>query len=253
MRDRGYNVTSTPSGEELKNFLVSRGIVNSGEWIQTSQNIESLIKVSLERYVEWLKKMPDKPSSEVLREWGPPPGELMTYRKSMIIPGVIFGNVFVGLQPSRGIHEDTSKIYHDKDLPPYHQYVAFYKWLKADAVIHLGTHGTLEFLPGKEVWLSAECFPNILIDDLPNIYVYHAVNASESSIAKRRSYALIVNHSSPPVTVSSLHGEFQEIERLIIEYFNALEGGNVSREKNLAGGTTDGFREACLVSDFRCR
>jgi len=227
LRDRGYNVTSTPSGEELKNFLVSRGIVNSGEWIQTSQNIESLIKVSLERYFEWLKKMPDKPSSEVLREWGPPPGELMTCRNSMIIPGVIFGNVFVGLQPSRGIHEDPSKIYHDKDLPPHHQYVAFYKWLKeefkADAVIHLGTHGTLEFLPGKEVGLSAECFPDILIDDLPNIYVYHAVNASESSIAKRRSYALIVNHSSPPVTVSSLHGEFQEIERLIIEYFDALQ------------------------------
>ncbi|MCS7114881.1 MAG: cobaltochelatase subunit CobN, partial [Candidatus Bathyarchaeota archaeon] len=140
-----------------------------------------------------------------------------------------FGKVFVGVQPSRGIHENPAKIYHNKELPPHHQYVAFYKWIKnefkADAIIHLGTHGTLEFLPGKDVGLSGECFPDVLIDDLPNIYVYHALNSSEASIAKRRGYALIINHGSPPLMTSELHGELQEIERLINEYFDAVQYG----------------------------
>jgi len=229
LRDEGYIVTDTPSGKELRDLFISKGIVNSGEWIQTHSNLEGMIKVPVERYAEWLREIPEKPLRRILEEWGPPPGKVNVYGDSILIPGLIFGNVFIGLQPPRGIHEDPSKIYHDKDLPPHHQYVAFYKWIlkefNADAVIHLGTHGTLEFLPGKEAGLSSECFPDMLIADIPNIYVYHAVNSSESSIAKRRSYAVIVNHASPPVMVSGLYGDFQEIERLAAEYFEAQQYG----------------------------
>jgi len=229
LRDEGYTVTDTPSGKELRDLFISKGIVNSGEWIQTHSNLEGMIKVPVGRYAEWLREIPEKPLRRILEEWGPPPGKVNVYGDSILIPGLIFGNVFIGLQPPRGIHEDPSKIYHDKDLPPHHQYVAFYKWIlkefNADAVIHLGTHGTLEFLPGKEAGLSSECFPDMLIADIPNIYVYHAVNSSESSIAKRRSYAVIVNHASPPVMVSGLYGDFQEIERLAAEYFEAQQYG----------------------------
>jgi len=235
LRDEGYIVTSTPSGEELKELFISKGIVNSGEWIQNRLKLEEMIKVPAEKYAEWFKQLPEKAMKQILENWGPPPGEINVYGNSLLIPGLIFGNIFVGLQPPRGIHEDPSKIYHDKDLPPHHQYVAFYKWITeefdADAIIHFGTHGTLEFLPGKEVGLSSECFPDILIADIPNIYVYHAVNSSESSIAKRRSYAVIVNHASPPVVTSDLHGDFQEIERLIIEYFDAKQYGREETDK----------------------
>lgn len=227
MKVRGYNVTILPSGEELKNIIVAYGIVNAGKWIQTPKKIEKIIRVSQGKYAKWLEEMPGKPMNKVVEEWGQPPGQIMNYNNSLIIPGMLLGNIFIGLQPPRGVHEVQSKIYHDKALPPHHQYIAFYKWLrdefKADAVIHFGTHGTLEFLPGKEAGLSSECFPDILIGDLPNVNIYHAVNSSESSIAKRRSYALIVNHASPPLTTSELHGDLQEIERLIREYFDALQ------------------------------
>ena len=235
MKERGYKIASTPTGKELKNLLILNGIVNSGEWILTAENIEKIPKVTLERHSEWLENISDNAVNRVIKEWGPPPGQIMTYENSILIPGILLGNVFIGLQPSRGVHEDPTKIYHDKDLPPHHQYIAFYKWIKhefkADAIIHFGTHGTLEFLPGKEVGLSNECFPDILIDDLPNIYIYHAVNSSESSIAKRRSYAVIINHASPPFTISGLHGDFHEIERLITEYFDIKQYDKEKAEK----------------------
>ena len=235
LKDEGYVVTDTPSGKELRDLFISKGIVNSGEWIQTSSRLEEMIRVPVERYTEWLKELPERPLRRILEEWGPPPGEINVYDNSLLIPGLIFGNIFVGLQPPRGMHEDPSKIYHDKDLPPHHQYVAFYKWILkefgADAIIHLGTHGTLEFLPGKEAGLSSECFPDILIANIPNIYVYHAVNSSESSIAKRRSYAVIINHASPPVMISDLHGDLQEIERLVTEYFDAQQYGQEEASK----------------------
>jgi cobaltochelatase CobN len=235
LKDEGYVVTNTPSGKELRDLFISAGVVNSGEWIQTHSKLREMIKVPVKKYNEWLEEVPDKPLRRIMEEWGPPPGRINVYNDSLLIPGLIFGNIFVGLQPPRGMHEDPSKIYHDKDLPPHHQYVAFYKWIVkefgADAIMHLGTHGTLEFLPGKEAGLSSDCFPDMLVADAPNIYLYHAVNASESSIAKRRSYAVVVNHASPPVMISGLHGDLQEIEGLITEYFDAQQYGRREASK----------------------
>ncbi|MEM1766383.1 MAG: magnesium chelatase subunit H [Candidatus Bathyarchaeia archaeon] len=229
LKSRGYDVTETPSGKELNEILISRGALNTGGWVHTSETMDKMIKVQNRLYKEWLNEIPKENVDAILNEWGPPPGRIMNYRDSFLIPGVIFGKIFVGVQPTRGVHENHSKLYHDKNLPPHHQYVAFYKWIKnefkADAIIHLGTHGTLEFLPGKDVGLSGLCFPDLLIDDLPNIYVYHALNPSEASIAKRRSYALIINHGSPPLIISDLHGDLQEIERLLQEYFHAAQYG----------------------------
>jgi cobaltochelatase CobN len=229
MKAKGYTVPveSGLSGQDLMKLFLSEGAVNSGEWVQTPKVVQSMAKVSKDTYLKWLKQVPLEPLNRILKEWGQPPGTVMTRGESLLIPGLAFGNVFVGVQPTRGVHENLSKLYHDKDLPPHHQYVAFYEWLKnefkADAVIHLGTHGTLEFLPGKEVGLSSQCYPDILIGDLPNVYVYHAVNSSECAIAKRRSYALTVNHASSPMTVSDLPGDFQDLEHLVGEYFDALQ------------------------------
>ncbi|MEX2752799.1 MAG: cobaltochelatase subunit CobN, partial [Candidatus Freyarchaeota archaeon] len=118
-----------------------------------------------------------------------------------------------------------AKAYHDKNMPPHHQYIAFYKWLEkewsADAVIHLGTHGTIEFMKGKEAGMSNECYPDFLMGNMPHLYVYHITNPSEAMIAKRRSYATLINHMSPPYTQSGLYEEFTELEELINEYYEA--------------------------------
>lgn len=120
----------------------------------------------------------------MIGSWGDPPGEIMTHEQNILIPGVDLGNVFIGMQPTLGIHENPEealKAYHDKSTAPIHQYLAFYKWIEEefDAVIHFGTHGTLEFREGKEVGMSKDCFPDVLIGEMPNIYVYMVDNTSE--------------------------------------------------------------------------
>ena len=228
MKEHGYSIPSIPnSPKELKDLFIRHGLVNSGEWILTPSAIQNLPKIPADVYRKWFEELPPEVKEGITKIWGDAPGTIMVFDGKIIIPGVILGNIFIGIQPSRGIHEDPSKIYHDRNVPPHHQYVAFYLWLRkkfcADAVVHLGTHGTLEFLPGKEVGLSGKCFPDILIGDLPNIYVYHAVNSSESSIAKRRSYAVIINHASPAITISDLPEDLAELSRLIDQYFDTLQ------------------------------
>ena len=235
MAERGFRVDAVESGEEVKRLLLEEGAVNSGEWVLTPERAERMLKVSVEEYTRWISDLPEDARKSLTESWGSPPGGIMVHEGKILIPGVVLGNVFVGIQPSRGVHEDPSKHYHGRDLPPHHQYVAFYYWLrnvfKADVVVHMGTHGTLEFLPGKDVGLSSRCFPDVLIADLPNVYVYDVVNASEASIAKRRSYAMIVNHGIPPVAGSGLHGEFSELERLILQYFDAAQFGGERAEE----------------------
>ncbi|MBS7288430.1 MAG: magnesium chelatase subunit H, partial [Candidatus Freyarchaeota archaeon] len=236
MREEGFRVEAQlEDGEDLKKLLLESGVVNSGEWVLTPERAAKLPKVKLEDYVRWFSRIPEDARRKVTERWGPPPGDIMTYDGGLLVPGVVLGNVFVGVQPSRGIHENPGRQYHGREIPPHHQYLAFYYWLRdvfgADAVVHMGTHGTLEFLPGKDVGLSSSCFPDIMMSDLPNVYVYDVVNSSEASIAKRRSYAVIVNHSSPQVSVSGLHGDFLELERLILQYFDAAQFGGERTEE----------------------
>ncbi|MHA1594326.1 MAG: magnesium chelatase subunit H [Candidatus Baldrarchaeia archaeon] len=227
MREHGYFIDKIPSADELKELMLRSGAVNSGEWVQTADALRRLPKVDKQKYIKWFNELPENVRKRVLEAWGEPPGKIMVFQDTIIIPGIILGNVFIGVQPSRGVHEDPSKIYHSRDLPPHHQYIAFYKWLekefRADAVVHFGTHGTLEFLPGKDAGLSEECFPDLLLGDLPNIYIYHVVNSSEAAIAKHRSYAVIIGHSSPPVMVSGSHDFILELERLLNQYHDTLQ------------------------------
>ena len=134
----------------------------------------------------------------------------------------MLGNIFLGIQPARGVHEDPDKAYHDKELPPHHQYLAYYFYLQKvfqpDAILHFGMHGTLEFTKGKEVALSSECYPDILIGAIPHIYYYWIGNTSEATIAKRRSYALCISHASPAMRPSGLYERYVVLEDLIREY-----------------------------------
>lgn len=215
----GYRVEMPPG--KLLDILISRGVVNSPRFKGSSPEIA----VSRERYLEWYSELPQEVQQELRQQWGAPPGEIMVEGNKVLIPGIILGNIFVGLQPSRGVHEDPQKAYHDKDLPPHHQYICFYKWLekefKADALIHWGMHGTLEFTKGKEVALSESCYPDILIGNIPHLYYYWVGNTSESTIAKRRGYAVTISHASPPTMFSDLYGAYLELEDLLNEYDNA--------------------------------
>jgi len=206
--------------ERIKDLLV-----NSPRWRQYGDDI---IRLSLEEYLRYYNTLPKKVKEDVEKIWGPPPGEInVDNKKDLVIPGLILGNVFIGVQPSRGFHDDPKKLYHSKDLPPHHQYIAFYHWIrdifKADLIIHLGTHGTLELLPGKEVGLTENCWPDILIGDVPHVYIYHVTNPSEMTIAKRRGYAYIITHGTPPFTNADLYGEYSELEQYVSEYMEETD------------------------------
>jgi cobaltochelatase CobN len=217
-KDAGYSV-EVKSKDELVS-LVKDLLVNSPKW---GLHRRDSIKLPLSEYLEYYSSLQKELREGVERVWGSPPGNINVGDEgNFIIPGLVLGNVFIGVQPPRGLHEDPKKLYHSKDLPPHHQYIAFYHWIrdvfKADAVIHLGTHGTLELLPGKEVGLSESCWPDVLIADLPHVYVYHVTNPSEMSIAKRRSYAYVVTYGTPPFTNADLYGEYSELEQFVREY-----------------------------------
>jgi cobaltochelatase CobN len=147
----------------------------------------------------------------------------------ILVPGIVNGNVFLGVQPARGGGEraQDSASYHDKGLAPHHQYVAFYRWLAdefgADACIHVGTHGTLEFLPGKEKAMSGDCAPDYLIGEMPHLYLYYLGNPSEAMIAKRRAHAVMISHMPPPFVPGGLYGEMLALDALLAEYHEAVD------------------------------
>lgn len=224
LKKEGYRIDE-PVGK-FSELFHKRGIINSAQWTSADVTLEHCPSLAVKDYEIIFKNLPENAQKDLLTDWGPPPGEVMTAWDKLLIPGIELGNVFVCLQPSRGIHENPEKAYHDKTIPPHHQYVAFYRWLeevwKADAIIHVGTHGTVEFTKGKEVGMSSKCFPDILIGNLPHLYIYHVVNTSESTIAKRRTYATMVSYNSPPYTASGLYEQYVVLEDLVHEYNEAL-------------------------------
>lgn len=148
--------------------------------------------------------------------WDQPLGEFFTYQGQLAVPGMINGNIFLGIQPPRGNTLNPESVYHSPELPMPHCYYSYYEWIrntfKADAVIHVGMHGTLEWLPGKALGLSENCYPRIAISDLPNLYIYIINNPGEGTQAKRRSNCCIVDHLIPVMSRADLYEETAELE-----------------------------------------
>ena len=218
--DRGYAVDGAPTdGAELIDRLTSQLTLDS-RWVAPEDIAElSVDTVSPEQYAEWFTDADDRFRENVIDEWGDPPD------RPFAIPGVEYGNVLVTVQPPRGFGMDPSKVYHDSDLQPPHDYYAFYAWLRnaydADAVVHLGTHGSLEWLPGKTVGLDGASAPDQLIDDLPNVYPYIVNNPGEGAQAKRRSYAAIVDYLTPVMRSAGTYDDLANLEELVREYRKA--------------------------------
>ena len=226
--------------------------------------------------MQWFDRLSPHVRDRVSEAWGQPPGEekdgippAMLYQGKIVVTGVRYGNALVCAQPKRGCagarcDGQVCKILHDPEVPPTHQYLATYRYIEhdfgADVIVHVGTHGNLEFLPGKSVGLSGDCYPDIGIGDMPHLYIYNSDNPPEGTIAKRRSYAVLVDHMQTVMTDSDLYGELKELEDKISEYNRAkvddggrahalehiilglLEKSNLAKEMKLEKLTASGAR-----------
>ncbi|MFN5954918.1 MAG: cobaltochelatase subunit CobN [Dolichospermum sp.] len=213
----GYEVGNIPeTGDELIQILTS-SITNDPEgrdWKPINQSL------SAAEYQKYFATLPANIQQEIIERWG-----TLETIQNLAISGIKFGKIFVGIQPSRGYDLDPTLNYHAPDLEPTHNYLAFYHWLReslaADAIIHLGKHGNLEWLPGKSVALSNNCYPEIALGPMPHLYPFIVNDPGEGSQAKRRAQAVIIDHLTPPMTRAQLYGGLQQVENLIDEYYEA--------------------------------
>ncbi|WP_245876258.1 cobaltochelatase subunit CobN, partial [Tychonema bourrellyi] len=224
LQQAGYQVDNIPSsGNELIEMLIS-GVTNDPEGRELRAVNQYL---DLAEYQEYFATLPQQVQDGICNRWGLATGEKTELLTANLfpIPGIQFGNVFVGIQPSRGYEIDPSLNYHAPDLEPTHNYLAYYYWLRqkfgSQAIIHAGKHGNLEWLPGKSVALSSNCYPEVALGAMPNFYPFIVNDPGEGSQAKRRSQAVIIDHLTPPMTRAELYGPLQQLEALIDEYCEA--------------------------------
>jgi cobaltochelatase CobN len=223
LRECGYSVKDLPpDGDALIHALIDRCSYDE-TFLTTEQLAQAASRVSLERYQAWFDELPASQRRQMTEQWGPPPGEAYVHDGHIALAGLELGNVFIALQPPRGYGMDPNAIYHRPDLPPPHNYYALYRWLRddwrADAIVHLGKHGTLEWLPGKSVGLSADCYPDSFLAYVPLFYPFILNDPGEGAQAKRRSHAVIVDHLTPPLTTADAYGELAELMQLVDEYY----------------------------------
>ena len=217
--------------EEIKDCFhrLVRGLTNDNQFLSPEeQRRYAADLVGKPAYEEWLRQIPHSMSEHMRKDWGSLPGEILSTSSELLIPGLLGGNVFVGLQPPRGREDQAEMLCHSLEIACPHQYFGYYRWIsrvfQADAILHLGTHGTLEWLPGKSCGLSARCFPQQLLDGIPNIYPYAVDVVGEGMQAKRRSGACLIGHMSPAVKQAGLYGSLSELQELCDNYRKSWEG-----------------------------
>lgn len=238
MKERGYKLASLPpDGKEFIKELTYNA-TNDKELL-TDKQIEAAEKLAGSDYKSFYEGFEQKVQAQMVHDWGKAPGEVMNYDGNLLVPGTMNGNVFVTVQPARGYGEDPSRLYHDPLVAPTHHYLAFYYWIRdvwqADAVAHIGTHGNLEWLPGKNAGLDCTCYPDLSIGDLPNIYPYHMTITGEGIQAKRRGAACLIEHLPAPQTQAGVYDELEEVEKAIDEYihFTSAQPENLEQLKSI--------------------
>jgi cobaltochelatase CobN len=212
----GYVTTDLPNdGDELIRWL-TKGVTNDPEGRSIRPVLQQL---ELSKYLEFFQGLPNAVRSAMNQRWGEAKSDLP-------VPGIQLGNVFIGVQPARGYDRDPNLNYHAPDLEPTHDYLAFYEWIRNDfgaqAIVHVGKHGNLEWLPGKSVALSTECYPEIALGAMPHFYPFIVNDPGEGAQAKRRAQAVILDHLTPPMTRAELYGDLQNLENLVDEYYEAM-------------------------------
>ncbi|GAC1339594.1 MAG: cobaltochelatase subunit CobN [Candidatus Dormibacteria bacterium] len=223
LRDEGYEVGELPAdGDQLIQDLIEKGAYDR-DYLTPAQMRQAPAGQLSAQYRESFASLPSCIREAVTQRWDQPPGRLYVNEGRLYFAGLTFGNVLLTIQPPRGFGDNPVAIYHDPALAPTHHYVAFYRWLEqdfeADAIVHLGKHGTLEWLPGKAVGLSRECMPEALLGAVPLIYPFVVNDPGEGVQAKRRGHAVIIDHLIPPMTRADSYGPTAQLEQLMDEYY----------------------------------
>ncbi|MBO4301927.1 cobaltochelatase subunit CobN [Methanosarcinaceae archaeon] len=249
LSDDGYSVT--PYDEEEIEDLIMTGGRNVGGWAPgeleklVDEGLEdgSVVLLPVSTYEAWISDMTDGEKQvidNITAEWGEPgESDFMTVTRNgtryFVFPVIFDGNIIMMPEPARGWDEDLEKLYHDMTIPTPHQYAAFYLWLQkpeeeggfgADAMVHIGRHGTQEWLPGKEICMNETSAADFMVGDIPNIYIYIVDGSGEGLQAKRRGYAELISHLTPPIAQSGLNEELSGLNALLVSYDRASAGGN---------------------------
>jgi len=226
MKQEGYKVEVPATVDELRERVVAGNAARHGAHANVHARIAADDHIRRE---PWLK--------DIEAQWGPAPGRQQADGQSIFVLGERFGNVFVGVQPAFGYEGDPMRLLFEKGFAPTHAFSAFYRWLREDfgahAVLHFGTHGALEFMPGKQSGMSANCWPDRLIGDLPNLYLYASNNPSEGTIAKRRAAATLISYLTPPVAQAGLYRGLVDLKSSL-ERFRGLAPEAQSEREELA-------------------
>jgi cobaltochelatase CobN len=222
LRDEGMQVEHPfEDGDQLMHALIAAG-GHDPEFLTDEQLAASPLRLPVAEYLERYAGLDEELRADIEAKWGPPPGDRYLDGDDFVIAGLELGDVLVAIQPPRGYGEDPVGIYHDPELPPTHHYLAVYWWIErqwgADAIVHLGKHGTLEWLPGKTVALSRSCAPDATLGELPLVYPFVVNDPGEGVQAKRRVHAVIVDHLIPPMMRADSYDELAKLEALLDEY-----------------------------------
>ena len=242
LREEGYDLGPADGPDALPGLVSGDGdeliyaLIEAGghdqEWLTDEQLARNPVRIPAADYKRWYGQLPRQLRDAVEEHWGPPPGEMFTDRSrdpegEIVLAALRRGNLLLLIQPPRGFGENPIAIYHDPDLPPSHHYLAAYRWIAAraedggfgaDAMVHLGKHGNLEWLPGKNAGLSAACGPDAALGDLPLIYPFLVNDPGEGTQAKRRAHATLVDHLVPPMARAESYGDIARLEQLLDEH-----------------------------------
>lgn len=214
LKQEGYNIEVPESADELRLMMLGGNSENFGATANVCYRMNVDEYVRLCPYVE-----------EIEEEWGRAPGRINSFGGDILIQGLKLGNVFVGVQPTFGYEGDPMRLLMARSGAPHHGFMALYTFIekvfRADAVLHVGTHGAAEFMPGKQVGLSERCWPDRLIGELPNLYIYSVNNPSEGTIAKRRSYAELISYLTPPIENAGLYKDLAALKESLTAYRQA--------------------------------
>ncbi|EPC02399.1 cobaltochelatase subunit CobN [Litchfieldella anticariensis FP35 = DSM 16096] len=223
LSEAGYPVNDVPDDGDALIRLLQGTVTNDHRVLDQRGCWQS---IGLDDYLEWFQTLPAPLQEAVWTRWGAPSDDPKCRQGRLMIAGIRLGETFVGIQPERDFSDDPTQTYHDTELVPPHSYLAFYLWLRdhyrVDAVVHVGKHGNLEWLPGKSTALSADCWPDIALGPLPHFYPFIVNDPGEGAQAKRRSQAVIIDHLMPPLARAELYGAMAELEALTDEYYQAL-------------------------------
>jgi cobaltochelatase CobN len=223
----GYKLDEVPDDADAVMARLADGLTYDRPRLAPAQQAMAVGRLPVDDYVGWFATLPAALRTQIEADWGPPPGDVCVHDGHLVFAGIDLGHVAVAVQPPRGFGHDPIGTYHAPDLPPPHHYLAFYRWLGlaqtgggfgADALVHLGKHGTLEWLPGKGTGPSSTCVADAALGDLPLLYPFVVNDPGEGAQAKRRTHAVVVDHLPPPMTRAETYDELTRVERLLDEH-----------------------------------